>query len=102
MAAQSSRVLPEMFDNGATNSSGQPHRNSIANEVTQLFATNWFPRFCESVFSGKTLQNSSFTKRDCSILFRMAEPAIPKTIELGCDGWTRFIPAHSAIHTGIC
>ena len=58
------------------------HGYRIADQTTDLHEVNAFPRRNELIVAGEPLQKRSFTKCKCSVLVRVAETAIPETVEL--------------------
>lgn len=74
--------IPYVRHEAYSNDLAEFHRDGIANESPDRFFANGFSGCDEFVFFRKTLQNSSLTKGECSILLGMAKPAIAESVKL--------------------
>jgi len=75
--------------------------HSVSDEAAKFAEAHTLAISHEAIVVGKGLKNRSLSKRDCTILIRMPESAIPETEALCCNGRCGRVPLHSTIYTGI-
>ena len=91
----------QMPQNALADQLANNHGNGIADQPADSLHVDGLSWGNESVVLWEALQNRPLTQRNGPVLFRMAEPSVTETEELGgqCRAW--LIPAHTSVDARI-